>query len=380
MTSIADRSTIVRTPRAIAADHAGRRRRGRRRRAPINILIVDDEPKNLTVLETVLDDPGYRLVRAESADQALLALVAEEFALLILDIRMPGMTGFELAQMIKERKKTARVPIIFLTAYYNEDQHVLEGYGTGAVDYLHKPVNPRRAALEGRGVRRAAPQEPRDREANRALTAEVPERRRAEEQLRELNETLEQRVAERTEALRALDRRMHAMMNSITDGLLTLDADWRCTTAIRKVRSCSGCSPSSCSAPRSGSAFRSCSARRSRRASAAPSRHGRRSRSRSTARRRSAAGSAATAILPTTGCRCTSTMSPTAARSRSGARQLLAAEQAARSEGERVARAKDEFLASLSHELRTPLAAIVSWIRCSSGPTPIPTRCAAAST
>ena len=109
---------------------------------PINILIVDDEPKNLTVLETVLDDPGYRLVRAESADQALLALVVEEFALLILDIRMPGMTGFELAQMIKERKKTARVPIIFLTAYYNEDQHVLEGYGTGAVDYLHKPVNP----------------------------------------------------------------------------------------------------------------------------------------------------------------------------------------------------------------------------------------------
>ena len=101
---------------------------------PINILIVDDEPKNLTVLEAVLDDPGYRLVRAETADQALLALVVEEFALLILDIRMPGMTGFELAQMIKERKKTAGVPIIFLTAYFNEDQHVLEGYGTGAVD------------------------------------------------------------------------------------------------------------------------------------------------------------------------------------------------------------------------------------------------------
>src|SRR5271156_1192789 len=109
---------------------------------PINILIVDDEPKNLIVLETILDDPSYRLVRAESADQALLALVVEEFALLILDVRMPGMTGFELAKMIKDRKKTARLPIIFLTAYYNEDQHVLEGYGTGAVDYLHKPVKP----------------------------------------------------------------------------------------------------------------------------------------------------------------------------------------------------------------------------------------------
>ena len=81
-------------------------------------------------------------MRAESADEALLALVDEQFALLILDIRMPGMTGFELAEIIKQRKKTAQVPIIFLTAYYSEDQHILEGYGSGAVDYLHKPVNP----------------------------------------------------------------------------------------------------------------------------------------------------------------------------------------------------------------------------------------------
>ncbi|MDO8544574.1 MAG: response regulator [Opitutaceae bacterium] len=159
--------------------------------SPINILIVDDEPKNLTVLETVLDDPGYRLVRAESADQALLALVVEEFALLILDIRMPGMTGFELAQMIKERKKTARVPIIFLTAYYNEDQHVLEGYDSGAVDYLHKPVNP--AILRSK-VSVFAELHRKSREcglANRALLAEVIERRRAEAQLRELVEELE---------------------------------------------------------------------------------------------------------------------------------------------------------------------------------------------
>src|SRR6185437_9019252 len=109
---------------------------------PINILIVDDEPKNLTVLETVLNNPQYRLIKAQSADQALLALLVDQFALLILDIRMPGVTGIELARMIKERKKTALIPIIFLTAYYNEDQHVLDGYGAGAVDYLHKPVNP----------------------------------------------------------------------------------------------------------------------------------------------------------------------------------------------------------------------------------------------
>ena len=168
----------------------------------INILIVDDEPKNLAVLETVLNDPDYRLVRAESADQALHALVMEEFALLILDIRMPDMTGFELAQLIKERKKTAQVPIIFLTAYYNEDQQVLEGYGTGAVDYLHKPLNP--AILRSKVAVFADLYR-----KSRTLLAEVAERRQTEEQLRELNETLEQRVAERTQALEMANAALH---------------------------------------------------------------------------------------------------------------------------------------------------------------------------
>jgi signal transduction histidine kinase len=170
--------------------------------APINILIVDDEPKNLVVLETVLDDPSYRLVRARSANEALLSLIAEDYALLILDVRMPDMSGFELAEMIKQRKKTAQVPIIFLTAYYNEDQHVLEGYGSGAVDYLHKPVNP--AVLRSK-VAIFADLYRKSRQlaiANCSLLLEVTERRHAQAQLRELNETLEQRVAERTEALR----------------------------------------------------------------------------------------------------------------------------------------------------------------------------------
>src|SRR5215475_13779424 len=112
-----------------------------RSEARVNILIVDDDPKNLTVLEAILDDPDYRVVRAESAEQALLALLADEFALAILDIRMPGVTGFELAQMIKARRKTANVPIIFVTAYYDEDEYLIEGYVTGAVDYVKKPIN-----------------------------------------------------------------------------------------------------------------------------------------------------------------------------------------------------------------------------------------------
>jgi signal transduction histidine kinase/DNA-binding response OmpR family regulator len=177
------------------------------------------------VLETVLDDPGYRLVRAHSADQALLALVVDEFALLILDIRMPGMTGFELALLIKERRKTAQVPIIFLTAYYNEDQHVLEGYGTGAVDYLHKPVNP--AILRSK-VAVFAELYRKNREctlASRALLTEVTERSRAQQQLRELNATLEQRVTERTEALAESEERYRVLFSALPVAAFVCDRD-----------------------------------------------------------------------------------------------------------------------------------------------------------
>ncbi|MBK0394541.1 response regulator [Ramlibacter algicola] len=175
---------------------------------PVNILIVDDEPKNLMVLESILDDPGYRLVRATSGEDALLALMGDEFALLIFDVRMPTMSGFELAQLVKERRKTARVPIIFLTAYYNEDEHILEGYGSGAVDYLRKPVNP--AVLRSK-VSMFAELHRQGRaleQANRLLLGEVAERRNAEARLSELNATLDRRVRDRTMELQASEQQL----------------------------------------------------------------------------------------------------------------------------------------------------------------------------
>jgi PAS domain S-box-containing protein len=218
--------------------------------APVNILIVDDEPKNLTVLEAILDDPGYRLVRAESAEQALLALLADEFALLILDIRMPRVTGLELAQMIKARKKTASVPIIFLTAYYDADQHILEGYETGAVDYAKKPVNP--AILRSKvGIFAELYRKQRNlEEVNRSLVAEVGSRRHAEEQLRELNNTLEQRVAERTASLqlsearlRDSERQLQELIAAIPAAIYTTDAQGKITYFNEAARELVGHTP-----------------------------------------------------------------------------------------------------------------------------------------
>jgi signal transduction histidine kinase len=142
-------------------------------------------------------------------------------------VRMPGMTGFELAQMIKERKKTARIPIIFLTAYYNEDQHILEGYGTGAVDYLHKPVNP--AILRSK-VAMFAELYKKGRElerANRLLLAEIGERRRAEARLNEMNESLDRRVTERTTELQASEARLREANRRKDEFLATLAHELR---------------------------------------------------------------------------------------------------------------------------------------------------------
>jgi two-component sensor histidine kinase/CheY-like chemotaxis protein len=181
----------------------------------VNILIVDDEPKNLTVLETVLDSPRYRVIRAESADKALLALLRHDFAVLILDVQMPGITGFELAQMIKERKKTSEVPIIFLTAYYNEDQHVIEGYDSGAVDYLLKPINPAILRSKVSVLAELFLKQRQLEDANRALSAEVAERSLVQQQLSELNETLEQRVLDRTEAHKQAEEQIRLLMNEV---------------------------------------------------------------------------------------------------------------------------------------------------------------------
>lgn len=329
---------------------------------PINILIVDDEPANLVVLESVLSDASYRLVRAQSADEALMALMREEFALLVLDVHMPGMSGFELAEMVKERKKTAGVPIIFLTAYYDQDQHMLAGYGSGAVDYLNKPVNP--AVLRSKvavfaDLHRTSRELAR---ANSILRSEVRERQRADEALRSLNESLERRVVERTEALTRADQKLQAMMDSITDGLHTLDKDWCFTYCNKQGASLLGMRVDQLIGRNIWELFPSMTATRFREGY-----------SRAVQTRQTVSfeechpGETPGRWLE---CHCYPSDEGLSVyfheiterhQAQDLREQLLAAEQAARSEGERVARAKDDFLTTLSHELRTPLAAILGW-------------------
>ena len=108
----------------------------------INILVVDDHPANLVALGAVLSDPAYHLIDAHSGPAALKALEDHEVALVLLDIQMPGMDGYEVAKRIRANPKTREIPIIFITAHYREEPSVRQGYAVGAQDYLGKPFDP----------------------------------------------------------------------------------------------------------------------------------------------------------------------------------------------------------------------------------------------
>ena len=125
---------------------------------PASVLLVDDRPANLVALEATLAPLGIRTVTAVSGPEALRRLLAEEFALVLLDVQMPGMDGFETATLMKRHPRTAHVPIIFVTAIHREASHLFTGYERGAVDYLTKPFDPEHFALEGAGVRRSVQQ------------------------------------------------------------------------------------------------------------------------------------------------------------------------------------------------------------------------------
>ena len=146
----------------------------------VNILVVDDRDENLMALEAVLSDPSYRLVRAKSGREALKEVLDQDFALILLDVVMPGVDGYETATLIRERPRSRQTPIIFLTANDFGVNYVFRGYTVGAVDYLVKPV-------------------PAD--VLRSKVAVFVELFRRQEALRKGQEELESKIAERTKEL-----------------------------------------------------------------------------------------------------------------------------------------------------------------------------------
>ncbi|PCI48237.1 MAG: two-component system response regulator [Moraxellaceae bacterium] len=107
-----------------------------------NILLVDDRPENLIALEAILEGPARTLVSVNSGNAALHALLKDDFALVLLDVQMPEMDGFEVAELMRQSQSAKTVPIIFVTAINKEQKYVFKGYEKGAVDYLFKPLDP----------------------------------------------------------------------------------------------------------------------------------------------------------------------------------------------------------------------------------------------
>jgi PAS domain S-box-containing protein len=111
-------------------------------RMPVSLLVVDDHRENRAAVRAILSDPSYRFVEASSGEEALRKLLSDEFAVLLVDVVMPGMNGFELVRAVKERDKSALVPVLFLSAEALDMDLVYTGYRAGAVDYLVKPLVP----------------------------------------------------------------------------------------------------------------------------------------------------------------------------------------------------------------------------------------------
>ncbi len=171
----------------------------------LNLLLVDDQRENLVALESLLTFPDYNLTSVTSAQDAMMALLKIEFALIVLDVEMPAMNGIELARVIKQRQKTRDVPIIFLSAHHDAERDILSGYGAGAVDYVTKPLN---AAILRSKVAVFAELYRKNRElkaANSALQSEIVERKIIEAALQEANQLKSERTAELHEMIQELE-------------------------------------------------------------------------------------------------------------------------------------------------------------------------------
>jgi signal transduction histidine kinase len=187
-----------------------------------SVLAVDDDARSLTALQGLLSDMPFRVVTAKSGEEALRCLLKQDFAVILLDARMPGMDGFEAARLIRERERSRHTPIIFLTGAYEDTPSMTRGYEAGAVDYIVKPLRPE--VLKSKisvfvDLHRK----------NAALVQEIKERAAAEKHLRSSEESLRALAAHlhsvREEEWTRIARDFHDHLAQALTGL-KMDLSW----------------------------------------------------------------------------------------------------------------------------------------------------------
>lgn len=187
-----------------------------------SILIVDDDPRNLIALSALLESMGQNVVLANSGEEALRRVVETDFAVILLDARMPGVDGFATAKMIREIERSRNTPIIFLTGVYEDVTSMFRGYEAGAVDYIVKPLVPEILKTKILVFVELF-------NKNAVLTREIAERKRAEEELRRSEENL-RALAARLESVREeertrIAREIHDELGQVLTGL-KMDLTW----------------------------------------------------------------------------------------------------------------------------------------------------------
>ena len=167
------------------------------------ILLVDDREDNLLYIESILAPDGYQFYEAYSGDEALKILLKEfDFAMILIDVKMPVLNGFETATLIYEREKLKHIPIIFITANNYGDENIYMGYKAGAIDYIHKPINPKvlraKVSVFIDSYRKNASLFEREQKllsANERLEKEIKDLKASEENLKQLNDRIKKEIA-----------------------------------------------------------------------------------------------------------------------------------------------------------------------------------------
>jgi signal transduction histidine kinase len=196
-------------------------------KSPVKILAVDDRDDNLLSIETILDPENYTIIKANSGRAALkILLQQQDFTLILMDVQMPDMNGFETASLIYEREKLRHIPIVFITAHNQGEDRMFEGYKMGGVDFIYKPINPELLRYKVsvfvelyQKTHQLLNHERKLLATNRRLESEVEERKLKEEKIRLLNEQLLENNIQLKSTIEELDRFAYVASHDLQEPL-----------------------------------------------------------------------------------------------------------------------------------------------------------------